>query len=174
MVALSGMSVAVARKTGRRKYKSYNLSSPLTAELRVAQPSLYGNALPLRRPLVATMIAGGIGGLIAGLSGFRVYTLVPPGLVALAGSIGDAGVSNLIWGIVIMVVSFAAAFILTTLFGFDDPSPEVVEEVVGEQTDGGSDDAEQASDEDAANKDGGKAESSGTPNRTVQEKESVS
>jgi PTS system beta-glucosides-specific IIC component len=165
--ALAGMSVAVARKTKSGRYKAYSLSSSLTAVLGVAQPSLYGIALPLRRPLVAVMIAGGIGGLIGGLSGFRVYTLVPPGLVALAASVGDAGLSNVILGVVIMMVAFVAAFILTTLFGFDEPSSELVEEAVGQPTNAnstnGGDNAGPAFREDDAGKDTKGAEPSGTP-----------
>ena len=44
--------------------------------------------------------------------------------MAIPAFIGEAGMGNLLAGIVMIAVSFATSFILTILFGFKDINPE--------------------------------------------------
>ncbi len=45
-------------------------------------------------------------------------------IMAIPAFIGEAGMGNLLAGIVMIAVSFASSFILTILFGFKDINPE--------------------------------------------------
>ncbi|WP_158550690.1 PTS transporter subunit EIIC [Geodermatophilus sp. TF02-6] len=148
-LSLAGTSLAVMQKAQNRAYKSYSASAALTAVLGVAQPSLYGVAIPLGRPLAATCLGGLVGGLIAGLSGFRVYGFLPSGVTAVPAFVGPEGIGNLLWGIAVMAAALVTSFVATRLLGFQDPSPETIAGIVNEDADevssgDGSDGAEQA------------------------------
>ena len=44
--------------------------------------------------------------------------------MAIPAFIGEKGMSNLLYGIIMIVVSFVASFVLTFIFGFEDAEPE--------------------------------------------------
>ena len=44
--------------------------------------------------------------------------------MAIPAFIGEAGMGNLLAGVIMIIVSFVASFILTILFGFKDINPE--------------------------------------------------
>ena len=123
-MAHAGVSLAVALKTKKDAYRSYSISAALTATMGVSQPALYGIELILKRPLYAAILGGGIGGLYAGIFNVRAFAFANPSLPALPVYL-DGG-NNLIHAIMMMLVAFVAGFILTWLFGFDEPSDEVV------------------------------------------------
>lgn len=50
----------------------------MTALLGVTEPALFGVNVRLRKPLIATTIGGGLGGLYAGLTGVRRLAAVVP------------------------------------------------------------------------------------------------
>ncbi|CCH88443.1 PTS system, beta-glucoside-specific IIABC component [Modestobacter italicus] len=134
-LSLCGMSLAVMQKTKNKAYKGYCGSAALTALLGVSQPSLYGIAVPLGKPLVATCLGGLAGGLVAGLSGFRVYGFLPSGIAALPAFVPPEGGANLVWGIGVMVVALAGGYLATRLLGFSQPSAETIAGILGEDAD---------------------------------------
>lgn len=129
---LTGMSLAVMQKSRRKEFKAYSASAALTAALGVAQPALYGLAIPLRRPLVATCLGGLVGGLIGGLTGFKVYGMVPSGLAALPAFVGTDGLANVVKGVVVMLSALVTSYVATRLLGFDEPGPKTVAEMTDE------------------------------------------
>jgi PTS system beta-glucosides-specific IIC component len=90
----------------------------------VSQPALYGIELILKRPLYAVIIAGGLGGLYAGLFNVRAFAFANPSLAALPVYL-DAG-NNIIHTVIMMLIAFVAGFALTWVFGFEEPDDEVV------------------------------------------------
>lgn len=125
-MAHAGVAFAVAMRTKQKAYKSYSYSASLTAMMGVSQPALYGIELILKRPLYAVIIAGGLGGLYAGIFNVRAFAFANPSLAALPVYLDSS--NNIIHAVIMMLISFILGFVLTWVFGFDEPSDEVVEQ----------------------------------------------
>ena len=119
-IAQGGATLAVAVKTKNKQLKQLASSSGFTAVMGITEPCLYGVTLNLKRPLIASMIGGGIGGIYAGISGLVRYAFVSPGLAALPAFIGENPM-NIVHAVITCIISFAAAFAATWILGFDDP-----------------------------------------------------
>lgn len=129
-MALAGVSFAIAIRSKQKMYKSYSASAGITSFFGISQSSLYGNAIPLKKPLYASIIGGGIGGFYAGITAIKARSFVTPGLLALVGFSSDTG--NLINSIITCVISFAATFALTIIMGFEEPDANTVAELTGQ------------------------------------------
>lgn len=119
-IAQGGATLAVAVKTKNKQLKQLASSSGFTAVMGITEPCLYGVILKLKKPFIASMIGGGIGGIYAGISGLVRYAFVSPGLAALPAFIGENPM-NIVHAVVTCIISFAAAFAATWILGFDDP-----------------------------------------------------
>lgn len=118
-VAQSGASFAVAVKSKNKEMKQLASASAVSAIMGITEPALYGVTLKLKRPVVAAAIAAGIGGIFGGL--FQVCLYIAQNcILAIPAFIGEKGMSNFLYGILMIVISFAGAFILTLIFGFQD------------------------------------------------------
>lgn len=122
-IAMGASSLAVACKSKNHQLRQLAASSGFTGVMGITEPCLYGVLIKLKKPLIASMIGGGIGGIYAGLSGLVRYAFVSPGLAALPAFIG-ANPMNIVHAIVTCLISFAAAFAATWVLGFDDPANE--------------------------------------------------
>lgn len=120
-IAQGGATLAVALKTKNSQLKQLASSSGFTAVMGITEPCLYGVLLRLKKPLIASMIGGGIGGIYAGISGLVRYAFVSPGLAALPAFIG-ANPMNIVHAIITCIISFAAAFAAAWVLGFDEPA----------------------------------------------------
>ncbi len=118
-IAQGGATLAVALKTKNRQLKQLASSSGFTAVMGITEPCLYGVILPLKKPLIASMIGGGIGGIYAGISGLVRYAFVSPGLAALPAFIGENPM-NIVHAVITCIISFAAAFAAAWMIGFED------------------------------------------------------
>lgn len=131
-MALAGMALAVALKSTDKRYRTYSTSASGTALLGVAQPAIYGVALVLKRPFLAVMAGGAVGGLIAGLTDFKVFGLSPAGLTGIPVYVDPDGGNNLLLSFVVMIAAFAVAFAATWVLGFEQPDEEAIDQVTGE------------------------------------------
>ena len=122
-IAQGGATLAVACKSKNHQLRQLAFSSGFTAVMGITEPCLYGVILKLKKPLIASMIGGGIGGIYAGLSGLVRYAFVSPGLAALPAFIGENPM-NIVHAVITCVISFAAAFVATWIMGFDDSANE--------------------------------------------------
>ncbi|NLJ64030.1 MAG: PTS transporter subunit EIIC [Christensenellaceae bacterium] len=129
-IALAGASFAVAVRAKQKSYKSYCASSGITSFFGISQSSLYGIAIPLQKPLIASVIGGGLAGFYAGITGIRAQSFVTPGLLSLVGY--STPTSNLINAVICIAIAFVATFVLTLIMGFQEPSKETVRELTGE------------------------------------------
>ena len=105
----------------------------VSALMGITEPALYGVTLKLKRPVVAASIAAGIGGIVGGLLQVSLY-IAQNCIMAIPAFIGEKGLSNLLYGIIMIVVSFVAAFVLTLIFGFEDVKAETEDEVQNTDT----------------------------------------
>lgn len=118
-VAQGGASLAVAVKSKDKDMKQLASASGISALMGITEPALYGVTLKLKRPVVAAAIGAGIGGIIGGLLQVTLY-IAQNCVLAIPAFIGEKGMTNFFYGILMIVVSFVAAFILTLIFGFKD------------------------------------------------------
>ncbi|MFY9482554.1 MAG: PTS beta-glucoside transporter subunit IIBCA, partial [Tissierellaceae bacterium] len=131
-LALAGCSLAISLKTKSKMYTSFSASAGVTAIFGISQSSLYGIAIPLKKPLYAAMLAGGGAGFFAGITQIKCYSFVTPGVLSLVGYFSDKEpLSNLIYAILTCVIAFVAGFILTLVLGFEDPDDEAVSQLSG-------------------------------------------
>lgn len=122
-IAQSGSSFAVAVKSKDENMKQLASAAGVSALMGITEPALYGVTLKLKRPVVAAAIAAGIGGIVGGLLHVSLY-IAQNCIMAIPAFIGERGMSNLLYGIIMIVVSFVASFVLTFIFGFEDAEPE--------------------------------------------------
>lgn len=120
-LAIGGAVLAIALKTRSKKRKNQGLSTGITACCGITEPALFGMALPLKKPFIAVLIGSTLDGLVAGLMNVKMFGVTPPGLIALPLFMNpDGSWGNLIGALLIVFVSFTAAFIATWVLGFDD------------------------------------------------------
>jgi PTS system beta-glucosides-specific IIC component len=115
--ATTGAALGVAIRAKSATLKSLAFSTTFTGLMGVTEPALYGLIVPLRRPLLATMIGSAAGGAIS--LGFGVNAYV------LAGNSGIPGLPGLVgatfgWAVLGIVVSFVIATVMTLVLGFDE------------------------------------------------------
>ena len=122
-IAQSGSSFAVAVKSKDENMKQLASAAGVSALMGITEPALYGVTLKLKRPVVAAAIAAGIGGIVGGLLHVSLY-IAQNCIMAIPAFIGEKGMSNLLYGIIMIVVLFVASFVLTFIFGFEDAEPE--------------------------------------------------
>lgn len=126
-VAQSGASLAVAFKSRDRKMKQLASAAGISAVMGITEPALYGVTLKLKRPVVAAAIAAGIGGIVGGILQVSLY-IAQNSIMAIPAFIGAKGMSNLVYGIIMIAVSFIAAFVLTIILGFQDEGEKAPDE----------------------------------------------
>ncbi|HBG4900289.1 TPA: PTS glucose transporter subunit IIA [Clostridioides difficile] len=127
-IAVCGAMFGYFLKTRNKEQKQLFGTVSFSALMGVTEPSVFGVFMKHRRPFVAVMIGGGIGGLIAGLAQVKTYGMVW-GLAALPTYLVGGEVSNFTFMIISVVVSFVAATAASYLLGI--PSDEK-EEVKGD------------------------------------------
>ncbi|NIZ40174.1 PTS transporter subunit EIIC [Spirochaetales bacterium BR193] len=88
----------------------------LSAFMGITEPAIFGAFLKYRRPFLAVMIGGGVGGLLAGLMGVK-RTVYAWGLAGLPTYL-DGGVRNFIWMMISVIISFVVAGITAYGLGF--------------------------------------------------------
>jgi PTS system beta-glucosides-specific IIC component len=91
----------------------------------ITEPAVFGVFVKYRRPFLAVIIGGGLGGLIAGLTGVKTMGFVW-GLAALPTYLAG-GTSNFIWMLVSVIVGFAGAAVVA--YGVGIPDEETEEEL---------------------------------------------
>jgi len=119
-VAQGAAAIAVGLKTKNIGIKQLALSSGFTGVLGITEPAMYGINLRFKRPFIAVMIGGGIGGLYAGITGLASYGMAIPGLASLPIFISPEGSRNFINALISIAISFVVTFVLTWILGFED------------------------------------------------------
>ncbi len=114
-VAQAGAVLAVAIKATSAKTKQVAYPSCLSALLGITEPAVFGVNLRFVKPFVMSMIGGGVGGFLASLFGLRATGMSITGIPGTLLYLNE----QLPLYILVNVVAFAVAFVLTWLFGFN-------------------------------------------------------
>ncbi|WP_414050958.1 PTS cellobiose/arbutin/salicin transporter subunit IIBC [Macrococcus animalis] len=136
-LSLGGVSLAVAFKTKNSELRQTALAAASSAIIAgITEPALYGVAIRLKRPMIASVITGFITGAVAGLAGLASHSMAAPGLFTSVQFIDKDDPMSIVWVIVVMALSIIISFILTLVIGFED-IPESEDEILdlGNNTD---------------------------------------
>ena len=87
-MAQAAATFAVSVKTKNKDLKALASSCAVTAICGITEPALYGVNMKLKRPLYATMLAGGCAGLYAGITGVKAWSAGTSNIFALPIYIG--------------------------------------------------------------------------------------
>lgn len=94
----------------------------------VGEPVLFGFILKYRKPLIAQIVGGCVGGLVAGFANVTVYTAMPVlNFLNFLGYMDPSGMSNIIWAGVSAAVCVVVAAVVTYVLGFDEDGVERIE-----------------------------------------------
>lgn len=120
-LGLGGASLAVAWKTKNPELRQTALAASASAILAgISEPALYGVAVRLKRPLIASLITGFACGAVAGIAGLASHSMAAPGLFTSVQFIDPANPISILWIAVVMIMAVVMSFILTLLLGFED------------------------------------------------------
>ncbi|MCM2989399.1 beta-glucoside-specific PTS transporter subunit IIABC [Bacillus safensis] len=114
--AQAGAALGIFFKLKDKKQKSLAGTASLTALFGITEPAIYGFTLKYKKPMIAAVIGGAIGGIITGIAGSRAIAAASPGLMTLPIFFGD-GFIGLLIGI---TVAFLISLLLTIIFGFEE------------------------------------------------------
>ena len=116
-LAMAGAAFAVGIKTKDKDVRAEANAATLSACLGISEPAMYGINLPRKTPFYATIIASGIGGVVAGLFGVRFYAVASASFVGLPATIGEGSMMGVVYSLIVIAVSFISAFIFTIILG---------------------------------------------------------
>ncbi|WAH51744.1 PTS cellobiose/arbutin/salicin transporter subunit IIBC [Pseudescherichia vulneris] len=120
-LSLGGSSLAVAWKTKNPELRQTALAAAASAILAgISEPALYGVAVRLKRPLVASLISGFICGAVAGIAGLASHSMAAPGLFTSVQFFDPANPMSIVWVFAVMALAVVLSFVLTLLLGFED------------------------------------------------------
>ncbi|SEO26337.1 PTS system beta-glucoside-specific IIA component, Glc family /PTS system beta-glucoside-specific IIB component, Glc family /PTS system beta-glucoside-specific IIC component, Glc family [Amphibacillus marinus] len=115
--AQAGVAMGVFLKAKDKKLKSLALSSMLPALLAgITEPIVYGLSVKYKRPMIAALIGGTVGGAFAGAMNTTVMAYVFPALTTLPAFMTD----TFAYYIISITIAFVLTTILTYVFGFDE------------------------------------------------------
>jgi PTS system beta-glucosides-specific IIC component len=115
--ATAGAAFAVFLKTKNKQLKSTAGSAAFLCAVGLTEPALFGITLRLKKPLVASVIAGGLGGI-----GFGVFKVASHGIgFSPLGSIPMYLGPTFVPFAVITLLTFALSCGITYVIGFADP-----------------------------------------------------
>ncbi|MEB6144320.1 PTS transporter subunit EIIC [Enterococcus faecium] len=115
-LAMAGAACAIGVMAKNKEKKSTSFSASFTAVLGISEPAMYGINLPSKVGFVGAMFGGLVGGLFAGIFKFKMYMIASSSVIGIPAMFGPDGVTNVIIGLLTIVISFISAFLFTILF----------------------------------------------------------
>lgn len=126
--ATSAVVLALFFKTKNKKMKEMAIPNFISGIFGVTEPAIYGMLLPLKKPLIISCIAGGIGGAFYGHFNFRKFMVGGMGIFELPNMMNpDGTMNNLIVAVIGIVISMVAGFVLTMIF-YREPKTKTTEQ----------------------------------------------
>lgn len=123
-IAVAGMCLGAALRIKDKEQRSLSIGY-LVASLigGVTEPGLYGIGMRYKRPFLGMIIGGFAGGLYAGIMGVTAYTFIPVASVLCVLNFAGGPMSNMVQGVISLIISFVVSVIATYFLGFkkDDP-----------------------------------------------------
>ena len=112
-MAESGAAFGAALRMKDKELRSAALTTSFSAFLGISEPALFTVQVPNKTPLIAAMIANGIGGTLTVVLGAKCYAFVMPGITSLP-TYANGGAFNLL----MMVVCIASTFVIAAILSF--------------------------------------------------------
>ncbi|MGN1142291.1 MAG: PTS transporter subunit EIIC [Oliverpabstia sp.] len=112
-LAMAGAAFAIAMMSKDPDKRGEGISASLSAVLGISEPAMYGINLPSKYGFFGAMLGGAIGGAFAGIFHLRLYMIASSSVIGIPAMFGDKGIFNVIVGIATLIISFAAAAIIT-------------------------------------------------------------
>ena len=112
-MAESGAAFGAALRMKDKELRSAAFTTSFSAFLGISEPALFTVQVPNKTPLIAAMIANGIGGALTVVLGAKCYAFVMPGITSLP-TYANGGAFNLL----MMVVCIAATFVIAAILSF--------------------------------------------------------
>lgn len=121
-LSLGDVSLAVALKTKNSELRQTALAAASSALIAgTTEPALYGVAVRLKRPLIASLITGFVCGCLAGIAGLASRSMVSLSVLTVIQFIDPANpTGSIIWIVGITLLSIVLSFVLTLIIGFED------------------------------------------------------
>lgn len=117
----TGAALAVALRSKNKQFKQISLWSGLSTLLSgITEPSIFSVTLKLKKPLIATSIAGFFSGAYAGVMGVKGFAMAVPGVLSMPMFVGPDPM-NLVHAIISLLIAVIGSFVLTLIIGFEDP-----------------------------------------------------
>ena len=132
-LAVSGAMLGYFLRAKDSKQKQLFGTVSFSALMGVTEPAIYGAFIKFRRPFIAVMIGGGLGGLFAGLMNVKTYSIVW-GLMGLPSYADNQDFSNLVFMIISVVIGFVAAAVSAYILGIPQEEKENKENKKEEET----------------------------------------
>ncbi|PEL11995.1 beta-glucoside-specific PTS transporter subunit IIABC [Bacillus sp. AFS017336] len=127
----AGVAFGVFLKAKDKKLKSYALSVMMPALLAgITEPIVYGLSVKYKRPMIAAVIGGVIGGGFAGAMKTTVIAYVFPALTTLPAFMTD----TFAYYIISISIAFTVTAALTYILGFDEEGSTTSEKEKNSQT----------------------------------------
>lgn len=113
-MASAGSSFAVSLKSKNKNVKAVASSASVSSICGITEPAVYGLGIPLKTPLIGTIIGGASAGLYSGLMNVKAWGSGSSNIFSLPIFIGEDNsfVHAIIMIIIAIVVAFIATFIM--------------------------------------------------------------
>lgn len=112
-MAESSAAFGAALRMKDKELRSAALTTSFSAFLGISEPALFTVQVSNKTPLIAAMIANGIGGALTVVLGAKCYAFVMPGITSLP-TYANGGAFNLL----MMVVCIASTFVIAAILSF--------------------------------------------------------
>ena len=123
--AAFGMALGAFLRLTDKKEKSLALGYFVSGFVGgVTEPALYGIGVKYKKPFIALMIGGALGGLYAGLTGVTCYLLGATNFLSVLGYVAG-GTANTINSIIAAAIAMFGTAALVYFFGFDKDEPAI-------------------------------------------------
>lgn len=117
-MAESGASLGAALHMKDSKMRAAALTTSFSAFLGISEPALFTVNIVNKTPLIAAMVANGIGGALTTLLGAKCFAFVMPGITSLPVYANpDGTIANLLLMCVCIVSTFMIAAVLSYILG---------------------------------------------------------
>lgn len=120
--AVGGALLGYFLKAKSSQQKQLFGTTAFSAFMNITEPGIYGVFVKFRRPFIAVMIGGGIGGMFAGLMGVKGYSFA--GLVSLTAWIGDGDYNNFYFAVIAVIIAIVVSGVAAYLLGIPETEEE--------------------------------------------------
>lgn len=131
-IAVCGAVLGYFLRSKDQKQKQLFATTAFSAFMGVTEPAIYGVFVKYRRPYLAVIIGGGLGGLFAGV--MNVVGYAPVSLFGLASFIGENDYSNFYMMVAAVVIGFLGAAAAAYILGIPDDEKVKVAETNANQS----------------------------------------